>query len=103
MRNYFYGWYMKCASDSQTIAIIPAIHRAGRIQTCSIQIITNDNVWTVQFPSDSFHRTRQRIMIGKNHFDKNGIDLAIRTPELNIHGKLHFGPLSPLKYDIMDP
>ena len=29
--------------------------------------------------------------------------LAIHTPELNINGKLHFGPIFPLKYDIMGP
>ena len=32
-----------------------------------------------------------------------GILLAIHTPELNINGKLHFGPIFPLKYDIMGP
>lgn len=103
MKNYFYGWYLKCQSDSQTLAIIPAIHQTGRNQSCSIQIITNDNVWIVPFSSNSFHRIGMTISIGKNRFDKNGIYLSICTPELDIKGKLNLGPLTPLKYDIMGP
>ena len=40
--GFFYGWYLKCQSDTQTLAVIPAVHRAGRKSTCSIQIITDD-------------------------------------------------------------
>ncbi len=103
MRNSFYGWYLKCQSDSQTLAVIPAIHRAGQNQTCSIQIITDSNTWTVPFSADIFQCLGTNISIGKNRFGKNGIRLAIQTPELNAVGKLTFGPLSPLKYDIMGP
>lgn len=41
MRNTFYGWYMKCQSDLQTLAVIPAVHQNGKKRTCSIQIITD--------------------------------------------------------------
>lgn len=27
MSNFFYGWYLKCQSDTQTLAVIPAVHR----------------------------------------------------------------------------
>lgn len=103
MQGSFYGWYLKCQSDSQTLAVIPAIHRAGRNQTCSIQIISDNNVWTVPFSADSFRRSGMNISIGKNRFGKNGIRLAIQTPQLRAAGNLTFGPLSPLKYDIMGP
>ncbi|MCI6812277.1 MAG: hypothetical protein MSS92_09865 [Lachnospiraceae bacterium] len=46
MRNYFYGWYLKCQSDTQTLAIIPAIHRREKTNTCSIQIITDKGAWS---------------------------------------------------------
>lgn len=32
MKGAFYGWYMKCQSDSQTLAVIPAVHQSGKEQ-----------------------------------------------------------------------
>ena len=103
MSGYFYGWYMKCQSDTQTLAVIPAVHSTGRKRTCSIQIITDNDAWTVTFNADSFRRTRKNIFIGENWFGEKGIKLAIHTPQLTIKGKLDFGSLCPLKYDIMGP
>ena len=103
MYNSFYGWYLKCQSDTQTLAVIPAVHSAGNRRTCSIQVITDDDAWTVMFTADSFRRTRRNIFIGENQFGEKGVRLAIRTPELIIRGRLDFGPLFPLKYDIMGP
>ena len=103
MHNFFYGWYFKCQSKTQTLAIIPAIHRAGQKGTCSIQIITENQAWNVDYPAAAFHWTGKDIWIGKNRFGVRGLLLAIHTPELDIRGKLMFGPLFPLKYDIMGP
>ena len=103
MSGSFYGWYLKCQSDTQTLAVIPAVHKAGRKRTCSIQIITDHDAWTVTFAADAFRRTKRNIFIGENRFGEKGIKLAIHTPQLNIKGKLDFGPLCPLKYDIMGP
>ncbi len=103
MNGSFYGWYLKCQSDTQTLAVIPAVHCAGRKRTCSIQVITEDGAWTVTFPADVFHRKGKNIFIGKNRFGERGVHLAIRTSQLTIRGTLEFGPLCPLKYDIMGP
>lgn len=103
MQGSFYGWYFKCQSKTQTLAVIPAVHKAVRKHTCSIQIITDNSAWTVEFTADAFRRTRNNIMIGKNRFGEDGIRLAVNTPELHIKGRLDFGPLFPLKYDIMGP
>lgn len=103
MFHYFYGWYLKCQSDTQTLALIPAVHSAGNKRTCSIQVITDEDAWTVTYTGDFFRRTKGNIIIGKNRFGKKGIFWAIRTPELTVRGKLDFGPLFPLKYDIMGP
>ncbi|MCH5343207.1 MAG: hypothetical protein J1E64_04135 [Acetatifactor sp.] len=103
MRGFFYGWYLKCQSDSQTLAVIPAIHQTGKKRACSVQLITDNNAWTVSFPADTFRRLKGNIFIEKNRCGKSGIRLAINTPELNVRGKLDFGPFSPLKYDIMGP
>lgn len=103
MYGSFYGWYLKCQSDTQTLAVIPAIHNAGSKRTCSIQIITDNTAWTVTFDAGIFRRTGRNIFIGENRFGEEGIRLAIRTPQLIARGKLDFGSLCPLKYDIMGP
>lgn len=103
MKNYFYGWYLKCQSDTQTLAVIPALHRAGRKCTCSIQFITEKESWTVIFPGNTFWQSGKCISIGENQFGVNGIRLTVNTPDLTVKGKLSFGSLSPLKYDIMGP
>lgn len=103
MDHSFYGWYFKCQSDTQTLAVIPAIHNTENKHTCSIQIITDKDVWTVMFPADVFQRTKRNIVIGENRFSEKGIRLTIQTPQVAVRGKLDFGPLFPLKYDIMGP
>ena len=103
MSGSFYGWYLKCQSDTQTLAVIPAVHNVGRKRTCSIQIITDNDAWTATFTTDVFQRTKRNIFIGENQFGEEGIHLAIHTPQLTVKGKLDFGPLCPLKYDIMGP
>lgn len=102
-RGWFYGWYFKCQSDTQTLAVIPAVHQTGRKRTCSVQIITEKQSWTVPFPGETFQRKGKTISIGKNRFGEKGIRLAICAQGLKIKGKLAFGPLFPLRYDIMGP
>lgn len=103
MRNYFYGWYFKCQSENQTLSIIPAVHRSGQKKSCSIQVITENHAWNVDYPAAAFHRTGKDIWIGKSRFGERGILLAVHTPKLDISGELRFGPLFPLRYDIMGP
>lgn len=107
MYGTFNGWYFKSQSYTQTLAVIPAIHGTGKRRACSIQIITDDGAWTVPFSGDIFlkmgHGLSKRISIGETQFTRNGIRLAIKEPGLRVKGKLNFGPLSRLKYDIMGP
>lgn len=101
--GYFYGWYFKCQSDTQTFAVIPAVHRTGRKRTCSLQIITEEQSWTVTFPGEAFRKEGRTIAIGKNRFGKRGMRLSVCAPGLKVEGKLAFGDLFPLRYDIMGP
>lgn len=103
MRGYFYGWYFKCQSKTQTIAIIPAVHGSKKMRTCSIQFITETDTWTVTFPGSCYHHIGDTIFIGRNRFGKNGIHLDIQTPMLQAQGRLRFGGMMPLRYDIMGP
>lgn len=102
-RGWFYGWYFKCQSDAQTLAVIPAVHQTGRNRTCSIQIITKKQSWTVSLPGEAFRRRGRTISIGRNRFGERGIRLAVCAPGLKAEGRLKFGPLSPIKYSIMGP
>lgn len=101
--GWFYGWYFKCQSDTQTLSVIPAVHRTGRKKTCSIQIITEEQSWTIPFPANAFDKRGMTISIGKNRFGKRGIRLSVCAPGLKAEGKLAFGDLFPLRYDIMGP
>jgi len=103
MHNFFEGWYMKCQSDNQAVAVIPAVHETEGKRSCSIQIITEKNVWTVDFPREEFSKQGRKISIGNNMFSPWGIRMRIHTPKLEVKGKVTFSPLTPLKYDIMGP
>ena len=98
MLGSFYGWYMKCQSDNQTLAVIPALHQCGGKVTCSIQLITDSQVWIETFPAEKFSRKNKCIDIGRNHFSLYGMELSIHTEELAVEGRLSYGALTPLKY-----
>lgn len=103
MRDYFCGWYLKFQNKTQTVAVIPAYHITNGKKTCSVQVITDDASWNVTFPCSEFQRKESGIEIGCNHFGKDGIKLDLHTPEITVTGALTFGPLTPIKYDIMGP
>lgn len=103
MRDYFCGWYFKCQSDTQTLAVIPAIHKTGNRRSCSIQLITNEKSWNIPFPYSDFSKDGSHIKIGKNRFEQRGIDLDLHSPTLSVSGSLRFGAFTPIKYDIMGP
>ena len=91
------------SSETQTLAVIPAFHQGRRTSSCSIQLISDDGVWTAEFPADCYRHTHKRISIDENQFGERGIRLAIDKPKLRVRGRLNFGALTPLSYDIMGP
>ena len=103
MKDYFCGWYFKCQSDTQTLAVIPAIHKSKDERSCSIQVITDTASQNILFPYSEFQKSGFNISIDENKFSKNGFSLNINTPELSVIGSVHFGSFSPIKYDIMGP
>jgi len=103
MRDYFCGWYLKCQNGKQTIALIPAYHITGGQTSCSLQVITDDKSWNAIFPYCDFRIKNSSVDIGSNHFGPEGITLDLHTPELTAAGSLFFGPLTPIRYDIMGP
>lgn len=103
MHSYFYGWYYRYQSDTQTLAIIPSVHKTKDGDFCAIQLIMDAEAFHVPFPYRDYRKDRSQIEIGSNRFGDEGIHLDIHTPELHAIGDLRFGPFSPLRYDIMGP
>ena len=105
MRNYFCGWYFKCQSGGQTIALIAARHRSRGVENCSVQIITDDGAWRAIYPIDDFSHDGRRFetRIGESRFGKNCVTLSIHEKDLDAVGSVTFGEFSPIKGDIMGP
>lgn len=104
---YFEGWYFKCqARDGRALALIPAFHiREDGGKSASIQVITEERAWYLEYPiysfaafTDAFH-----IEIGGNCFSEEGLLLDVEREGISLHGKVSFGALRPLKTDIMGP
>lgn len=103
MHEYFCGWYFRCQSDNQTLAIIPSVHKAKDYNYCTIQLITNANSLHVQFPYNDFNKDGNEIRIGNNRFGESGVSLDIHAPRFRAQGAVRFGAFTPIKYDIMGP
>lgn len=87
MKNYFYGWYYKCQSDSNTLAIIDAYHNDKR----SIQIITDDSAMC-------FTDNLEKAM-----FNDEGFFIDLSDDKNVVKGEIRFGKFTKISYDIMGP
>ena len=103
MRNYFCGWYVKCQNATQTVAFIPAYHICDNKKTCSLQVITDDGAWNVDYSVNQFRMDDNCVEIGANQFSRQGCRLDVRADNLTVQGELRFGELAPIAYDIMGP
>ncbi len=103
MREYFCGWYYRCQSDNQTLAVIPSVHKTREGNFCTIQLITDTNAFHAQFPYDDLKKNRDEICIGYNRFGKAGVSLDMHTPNFRVEGAVRFGAFTPIRYDIMGP
>lgn len=104
--NFFEGWYFKHQKDNETIAFIPGINiDENGEKKAFIQIITNTNSYNVDFPYSDFEVSKNdlEVRIGKNTFSKKGIELDINAKDIRVLGKVKYGEITPIKYDIMGP
>lgn len=104
---YFEGWYFKCQTrEGFSLALIPAMHiREDGTKSASIQVITEDDAWWLEYPASSFAASRDslEIQVGGNRFAEDGLLLDIEREGLSLHGRVHFGPFRMLRTDIMGP
>ena len=104
---YFEGWYFKHQNpQGQTLALIPAFHvdKEG-CRTASLQVISKDQAWWLEYPASQLHISRQpfQVQIGQSSFGRQGIDLHIQQDNLSLYGSLRYGPFIALRSDIMGP
>lgn len=98
MGYLFKGYYFKCCMGDETIAFIPALH-----ESASLQVITNHQAYFVPYSAITFSKGSLKIKMDSCYFSEKGICLDVNTEECQIHGKLKFGKMQRLKYDIMGP
>lgn len=103
---YFKGWYFKHQRKKRTICFIPGIQRdqyGG--SSAFIQVITNSETYYIEYPYESFEYNpkHMRIKIGENIFSTKGVKLNIHRKDLEIQGKVKYGHLTPIAYNIMGP
>ncbi len=102
---YFEGWYFKHQNrQGQILALIPAFHtdREGR-RTASLQVISGDRSWWLEYPEAQVSRQPFQVQIGRCCFGSHGMELQIRREGLSLQGALQYGPFTPLRSDIMGP
>lgn len=104
---YFEGWYFKCQTeDGHSLALIPAMHiRKDGQKNASMQIITEESAWWLEFPVYSFAASGDSlcIQLDGNSFSEAGLLLDVERDGLSLHGRVYFGPFTHLKSDIMGP
>ena len=106
-RPYFEGWYFKHQTrQGQTLALIPAFHiDSGGCRSASLQVISNDRSWWLEYPAEQLLVSRKpfQIQLGLSRFGCQGIDLQIQRDGLSPRGALGYGPFAALQSDIMGP
>lgn len=102
-KGYFKGWYFKCCTGCKTVAFIPSYHYGKDTKTASLQIITDDAVFSIPFKTPEYTEKPLFVRLGDCVFSDKGISLNYQNDKLKLNGSLNFGVLSPVSYDIMGP
>ncbi|MGN0773161.1 MAG: tocopherol cyclase family protein [Candidatus Ventricola sp.] len=104
---YFEGWYLKCQTKAgESLALIPALHiDASGGRSASLQVVTGRRAWQLDVPCESFFASADAffVRLGSSVFSSEGMALDVDANGLSLHGRLAFGPFTPLASDIMGP
>lgn len=115
-KSFFEGWYFKNQGKTETLSIIPAFHIDEKgSDYASIQIITGEKSYYIEYPSKDFYAPRKRQLdirgqnklsgcfckIGKNIFTDHGIYIDIANKDISLIGIIAYDKFHTIKYDIM--
>ena len=81
MSECFYGWYFRCQSAGESLAVIPAVHVSNGRSSCSVQVLTQSGSFYREFPIAQFRVNREKMVmqIGENLFSRKGIRLRLEA------------------------
>ncbi len=106
VRRYFEGWYFKHQNGETVISLIPGLSvDSGGDSHAFIQVITADGAAYAAYDATRYRADHQShsISVGESAFGPQGIALKIDKPGCRVQGSLRYGPLTPLRSDIMGP
>lgn len=114
-KNYFEGWYFKNVSVDQkkVISIIPGVSIDTYDKHAFIQTIINNTNCNSSKIETHYHRfsiddfsyydNPFGIVIEKNKFSCNGIELDLVDSDYSLNGKLSFSELTKIKTSVVQP
>lgn len=107
-KGFFEGWYLKHCNKGEVFSLIPGMHCNDRgKKSAFIQVVMKDKSYYVPYEENDFYADPERfyVIVGKNIFTKEGIQISIQRPDLGLalEGKIRYGKLSPLHFNIMGP
>jgi tocopherol cyclase len=108
---FFEGWYFKLidAGQHKRWCIIPGVYIGKNPADSHAFIQVMDGVsgqssyQVFDFPAFSSRQDRFEVNLDKNCFSSSGIRLDISRPELNLHGELTFGNVTPWPVTLLSP
>ena len=104
---YFEGWYFKLQTrGGEALALIPALHQDAALRrSASLQVITREGSWWLEYPAAEFGASAERLRIraGANIFTDKGLRVSADAPGLRLRGAVGFGAFTRLVSDIMGP
>lgn len=103
---YFEGWYLKHQNERNMVALIPAVFAdANGKWIGSIQVITEDGAWYLEYPIEECHISRGKfcVRIGNNLFSERGISIDINRDGIKVEGSISYSPFTTPAKDIMGP
>lgn len=104
---YFEGWYFKLQTrGGEALALIPALHQDAALRrSASLQVITREGSWWLEYPEAEFGASAERLRIraGANIFTEKGLRVSADAPGLRLRGAVGFGAFTRLVSDIMGP
>lgn len=97
--KYFEGWYFKCATEKETLAVIVGSTQ-GIQSTAFIQVLSSKDLksyyMTYDIASYFYRKDPFHIQIEENVFTSTYMKLSIREENLILEGKVKFKSLTPL-------
>jgi len=104
--KYFEGFYVRCTTESDSLAVIFGRQKSGKDASSFIQIITKDASFGVTYGTNVqciFKEKKFEVRVGDSFADKSGLSLDIDAENFSVKGRVNFGEFTKIKYGCMGP